>query len=390
MPGDGDEAGTYLRRIIRLRVELVILGLLLTSLVLFVMEYLGKSRQWGWAEATPLNALATTALSTGIIGVIWEWFIRGDTAAHLRRTLVELTNDERPALAREVATTFITDDELLRSLISTNNSERVLRAALASITDNPDLSDGVRRGIIEGALSAEDYWENYRARIFIEDSTDLLDAGEPLDTFFDFHVEIRYEMMLRKSIFRLAAATGIATLKEMNADRAFDGCWLVAPSRPYTEISDELFLLEYMRIEDIDLDISSRREQDRLIYTAESSRLSALIGQRVGIEYRYRMKFDKRGHIFSMNVRVPTRRASYELDFAQSTIYHVNVFDYFVSGTPARIRAGAGASRRGAVEVEATDWVFRGGGVAFAWVLRHEHDDAFLREIGNPPATSGD
>jgi hypothetical protein len=390
MPGAADERATYLRRIIRLRVELVIVSLLLASLLLFVLEYLGKSRHWEWANVTPLDALATTALSTGIIGVIWEWFIRRDAAAHLRRTLVELTDEERPVLAREVATTFITDDDLLRSLISTNNSERVLRAALASITDNPGLSDGLRRGIIEGALSAEDYWENYRARIFIEDSTDLLDAGDPLDSFFDFHVEIRYEMQLRKSIFRLAAATSIPTLKEINADRAFDGCWLVAPSRPYTAITDELFLLEYMRIEDIDLDISSRREADRMIYTAESSRLGALIGRRVGIEYRYRMKFDKRGHIFSMNVRVPTRKASYELDYAQSTIVHVNVFDFFVSGGPVRIRTGAAASRRGAVEVEATDWVFRGGGVAFAWVLRTEHDPSFLGEIGRPPAPSDD
>lgn len=379
---DGSQA--YLERILRLRVEVVLISLLSISLVLFILSYLGQMHRWDWVKPLPLVALATTALSTGIIGVIYEWIIRRDAFEQLRGTISQLSRAERPVLAREVASTIVTDDTILHHFIGTNNAERILMAALTAASGNTELADGVRRGVVDGALRADDYWENYRARIFVTDSHDLIESDQSIDSFFNFVVGIRYEMKLRKSVFRFGATTSLDDLKVMMLDRAFDGSWLVAPSKPYESLDESLFSLQQIRVGGISLDLSSRSDPGRLIFAAESSQLGTLVGQRVEVEYRYRFKFDKRGHIFVVNVRVPTRRASYEFDFSDSSIVHMNVFDFLISGSTARVRQGLDASRPRTVEVEASDWVFPGGGVAFSWVLQAEHDANFIERIGHP------
>lgn len=381
---DAARAGKYLHRILRLRVEVVVVGLLVISLGLFVLAYLAQTRQWQWANAIPLMALAATALSTGIIGLVYEWFIRRDALEQLRDTIRQLSKAERPVLAEEVARTIVVNDSILHRYISTDNAQRILLSALTAASGNAELAEGVRRGVVEGALRADDYWENYRARIFVSDSTDLIVGSNAVDSFFNFNVVIRYEMRLRKSVFRFGATASLQDLKLMLVDRGFDGSWLVAPSSPYTELDERLFSLKQISVAGVDLAVTNKRDDGRLVFTAESARLGAAIGQRVQVEYRYQFKFDKRAHIFVVNVKVPTRRATYEFDYADSSIVRVNVFDFLTPSSGARVMMGNDASRDRTAEVEATDWVFPGGGVAFGWVLREERDESFIRKIGRP------
>ncbi|WP_046468938.1 hypothetical protein [Allosalinactinospora lopnorensis] len=333
-------ARRYLQRIVALRVKLVIVGLLLASLLLFLVDYVGAERAWAWSRTVPFGELGAATLSTGIIGVVWEWFVRADASEQLRRTLLEIGEQQRPALARAAASVILGDDRLLDSLLATDTTDRVLRASLISASGNENLAEGLRGGIMGRVLSGEDHWENYRARTYVTDSADLLEDGG-IDPFFDFTVEIRYETVLRKSVFRFGASMSRTTHAEMTEDRAFDGCWLLARSRRfYPDLDEGLFRLRYMRVAGIDLDVNSRSEQDRLVYTAESARLGELIGTRVSVEYRYSMKFDKRGHSYVMNTRVPTRRAEYELDYSRSSIVHVNVFTFLLCGTSPTVRTG--------------------------------------------------
>jgi hypothetical protein len=377
-----ESALSYLRRVLRLRIELIIVCLLLLSAGLYVLQYYASASRLTWVGSLPLAELANTALSTAMIAVIYEWLIRRDSSDQLNRTLVRMAETERPALSRAVVKTVISDDDLLAEFVAANNAERVLEAALVAAAGNRDLAVGLRRGLIRDSLATSDYWENYRARVYISDSTDLLDKGGALDTFFNFSVEIRYETILRKSVFRYAAATTSRAVRQIMADRAYDGCWLVAVAHPYTQLEPELFSLDWMRVGEVDMEIVGRQDSGLLVHSAQSSELGSMIGTRVEIEYRYRMKFDKRGHIFSFNVRYPTRRASYEIDYSQSSIVHFNVFDYFMSSAPIRMRAAKDAARPGTVEIEAPDWVFPAGGVAFSWVLKAEHGADFIERIG--------
>ncbi|MUL40943.1 hypothetical protein FZ103_07040 [Streptomonospora sp. PA3] len=378
--GSAAAARRYLRRIVALRVELVVVSLLLASLVLFALDYLGAERGWVWSGTVPFGELGAATLSTGIIGVVWEWFIRTDASEQLRRTLLEVGDQQRPALARAAASAVLDDERLLDSLLATDSTDRVLRAALASTTGSTDLAEGLR-GVIADRALREEPWENYRARIYIADSADPPGA-DGIDPFFDFTVEIRYEAVLRKSVFRFGASMSAAGYAQMVQDRAFDGCWQIAGSRRFApELHEGLFSLRHMRVAGIEMDVSKRSESDRLVYTAESADVGEHIGSRVSVEYRYMMKFDKRGHSYVMQTRVPTRRAEYEIDYSQSSIVHVNVFPFLVSSAAPTIRTGDAAPRRGIVQVDAEGWVFPPGGVAFAWVLAAEHEEGYLHRI---------
>jgi len=138
----------------------------------------------------------------------------------------------------------------------------------------------------------------------------------------------------------------------------------------FPKIDTTVFKVDKITVNSLELNINHQTESNgNLLITCDHPELRKLLGQTVTVYYRYIAKLNKRGHLFTANVIVPTKNVVIELDYADTDIHYVNVLDFFVSTELPKITYLPSLAQAHKIEVEINEWAFPKGGVVFVWVL---------------------
>jgi hypothetical protein len=190
--------------------------------------------------------------------------------------------------------------------------------------------------------------------------------------FFDAYVDLRYNTTLTQSVFQFGVVPDVTEYEREIEHGGWEFLAIAEPTIELPVLDERVFHLERLRINGASLDIESRLADDRVSYIARGDALDELVGSDVVIDYEYRLKVQKRSHVYVQYVEVPTRNVSIEFDVGQTDIQFVNVFDFFVGRDSPLITPPESAKLTRSVQIELNEWVFPKSGVLFGWVSADE------------------
>jgi hypothetical protein len=242
------------------------------------------------------------------------------------------------------------------------------------------MGEAVYNGVLRKATAYKEFRRNYRHQIFVREITDANVPRWVQQEFFDVFTEITYETILQKPrlLFACVADTTQKQFNQLLQSAEYEGIWVSPPSEALQASGLTIFELLAISVDEIELDLVSQQQDERLEVICEHPSLATKKDQNVTVRYRYKTTAEQIGHVIHTTVNYPTYDVTIEFDFGDSSIDYVDVVDYFVSSRNPSINPSPDEKNPSKYSVQLRDWVFPKGGVAFVWSLKEE--DNYLQQ----------
>jgi hypothetical protein len=360
----GDPSGTRERDRLIYRLKLQHVALVLMPLALLLYAY--EERLMAWRRL-PYRSVADTLLTTAIVVLAFEWFLRRETELRLSRIVTDTVHRELGPLARS----FFTEPQVLLRALDEPALDEVISAALGITLKDRDLADEVDARLLRAIARFEERWANARFTVTL---TRIQDHESPSirDRYFQAYVGLRFETVLSRTKFPMWCLRSKQAYDDvMWNDKSAFYAWLQPWTPDFPTVSEESFGVESIVVGGIQVGTCGVEQKDdhQMLITCHDEELEKLIGKRVITEATLRIMIPKRAHSIHLTVPVPTHGVVMALNYGGTEVRRVEVVDMFVAGHRPDIRALPTTSRPSSVEVELREWVFPRGGVVFNWRL---------------------
>ncbi len=358
--------------IYRLKLQYVWLILLALALLLYAYEDKLTAR-----HLFPYHSVADALLTTGIVAIVFELYLRTESDRRLSRIVRDTVHDELGPLARS----FFSEPKQLLAALDDQALDGVIAAALAIKLKDENLAAEVESGLLQAIARYKERWTDANLSVTftrIEDHP----SPEVRERFFDAYVSLRFQTKLSRTAFPIWCVSSKEAFDRIvwGSEDCFYA-WLQPPSRPFPNVSEESFEVDEVTVNGNPVAICTSKLVDhgRMLVTYHDEGLKALLGQSLIVEATFKVKVPKRGHSINLSVPVPTRDVVIAMHYGDTEIHRVEVIDIFVSGRRPDIRhlPTSNSTRLNGVEVHLRDWAFPRGGVVFTWQLSQEHGQVF-------------
>lgn len=368
-PADWD-ASEQVALIYRLKLRWVAAILIPASLLLYAYE----NRLSTW-HRLPYDAFAGTLLTTGIVVVTFEYYVRRESETRLRVLVARVVREELPLLVERIAESLFRDPGILIATLSENSLHAFLRSGLATSFRDQRLASDVYDGLLKAIANYQERWANTECTAMFTPSAD----PELRDLYFETYLSYRFMTTLTRERFRVICT---------NSKEAYDSLllsdldafyiYLLPPTAEFPDVGEDSFQVESFLVGGIELRKAAVVDHLRtaMVITCEGEHLKSLHNKRVTIEMVFRIQVRKLAHAIHLTTPRPSRGAIFEIDYGDSDIYHVDVFDTFTTRLRPDIRLRPTLSNPRRVEVHYDEWVFPKGGVVFVWHLGHERSES--------------
>jgi hypothetical protein len=371
------------RLIYRLKLQHVALVLLPLALLLYAYE----DRLMAWRRL-PYRSVADTLLTTTIVVLAFEWFLRRETELRLSRIVADTVHRQLGPLARS----FFTEPQVLLRALNEQALDQVISTALGIILKDKDLAAEVDTRLLRSIARYEERWTNARFTVTL---TRIQDHESPTirDQYFQAYVGLRFETILRRTSFPVWCVRSKQAYDDiMWNDRSVFYPWLQPRTPEFPTVGEESFAVESISVNGIQsvnsIQVATctveQKDGQRMLITCHDEELRKLKDQPVIVEATFRVMIPKRAHSINLTVPVPTRGVVMALNYGGTEVRRVEVVDMFVAGHRPDIRALPTTSRPRSVEVELREWVLPRGGVVFHWRLDQEQTTEFNSLLADP------
>ena len=367
-----------IRDVYKLRITWVMTILAIISIALYIFDYI-ISRQvavsqsvalWLLFKNWPIRGLADACLTTLIIGFAYEWIVRKESEAALIELISQQINQQKTAIIEEIPRALILNPNVITSILKQSRLEDIIRTGLQIKLGDTQMGTDIYDGLLRKTLSYEQRWANYRYKITLSTIRDENFPEIVRHKFYDTIIDLRYDTKLTKDRFVFRCVDDIEDYDKSIRDPNFEFTYIFPPAHEFPKIDTTVFKVDKITVNSLELNINHQTESNgNLLITCDHPELRKLLGQTVTVYYRYIAKLNKRGHLFTANVIVPTKNVVIELDYADTDIHYVNVLDFFVSTELPKITYLPSLAQAHKIEVEINEWAFPKGGVVFVWVL---------------------
>jgi hypothetical protein len=324
----------------------------------------------------PWDALAAASLAALLVAFVYEFFARRESERRLALTLRAEVARNQPILLSELRRSLLIDPSLMTRVLNPIELDGVLRTALQVRAHDAKLADGLYTTILVPALKATCFRSNYYHKFVLAPYRPASSLARP-ELYFHVHQHVSYETILTDPTQRFAVFGSAAAFYIHRHDTTNEFQWLLPSMLSQTEPELlDVFELTNVRVDEIEMSISSSYEADRWVIEARNDDVARLIGKPVRVEYKFKTRVKRRGHSLFLRLDRPTHNAAIEIDFGLVPIAHMNAYDFFVTPTPPRIDL-LPVDAPVTVRVALNDWVLAKSGVVFCWVLAEEMTDAF-------------
>jgi hypothetical protein len=359
--------------IYRLRVIIVIVGLVLFSIACFkIDELIPSTPALQYFDFFPFKAFGEASLIAAVVGITFEIIVRRDAESKL----IELVNIQLRENAQNIATlvsrNLLTDKKVMAEVLKPEEVDSIIRNALELQYGETQLVTDIQSKILRRVLTSHETWSNYKYKGALSKIDDPHVSWDLRNSCYDIYIDLSYQTCLQKTEFLFTTAR---TTEEFNAhlrDPEIQECWLIPPSRALPTLDASVFRILNINVGGQTLHVRKTKDTaDKVSYVCSHQSLKEMIGKEVVIHYRYRSRINKLGHLFTVSPIYPTNGLIIELDFANTDIHYVNVLDFFSPVYPSLIRYTP-PDKPHKIEVELNDWSFPKSGVTFVWVLEEE------------------
>lgn len=374
-----------IRDIYKLRIIQVLQVLIILSVVFYVLDYFAYNQVsdfWIYLRKFPLRALADACLTAFLVGFTYEWIVRRESEATLLELLSEKMSEQKAEIIEEIPRALILNPETMEKVLKNEKVDEVIRKSLQVKLGDHQMGNDLYEGLLRKTLSYSQRWTNYRYKATLSFIRDTTFPEIVRDKFYELTIDLRYETKLNKRKFIFRCVNNVHDYDKSIRDSDNEFTWHFPPAPEFQVLDSTLFMVDKIMINDLELEITSTTEPNgNILVVCTHPEIDKYVGQIVTIYYRYITKINKRGHLFSATVIVPTKYVVIELDYADTDIHYVNVLDFFVSTDIPKITYLPSSKRAHKIEVELNEWAFPKGGVVFVWVLKNEMSNSFLKYI---------
>jgi hypothetical protein len=374
------------KRLYNLKLQHVALILILGSLGLYwteelLSEHMAPESFW---LRVPIHSVADGLLTIAVVAFTFEYLLRQEAEVRLTEIASQVVGDEHRKLVPELAQTLATRPETLLTALHPDRVENVLSAALAISLRDRHFASEVHNGLLRTINDYPERWIDTRHKLTLTQ----VDESQPENIrarYFQGYLTLRFQTTLRRQEFHFECVRSKQAYDDViwNRPDAFY-TWLLPPTKEFPTASPESFDVTEVRVDSIRLE-AKRQAHDEgrsMLFTFSSPSLATLQGRTVTVQVNCQLKIEKRAHVINLGVPSPTRGMLAEIDYRDTEIAHVDVFDSFVSRQRPDIRLLPTPRQPRRIEVELDEWVFPKGGVVFTWELYQERDPSFLDLLG--------
>jgi hypothetical protein len=363
------------------RLKLNYLAVILVALSLLLYAYEEPLTAW---RRFPFRAVADTLLTTAIVVLTFEWFLRRENEAHLSEIVRGTVHRELGPLARS----FFSKPELVLQALGKPALDDVITTALGIRLEDATLAREVDEGLLKTIAGYKERWTDARFTVML---TRIQDHPSPdvRDRYFQAYVSLRLQMVLSRAEFPVWCVSSKKAYDDVLwGGQDFFYVWLQPPTREFPTVGESSFEVESIEVNGTRLGICTTKNLDdqHMLIVCRDDLLSALQGQWAIVEATFMVKVPKRAHFINLGVVVPTRGVVMALNYGDTDVHRVEVVDMFVSSRRPEIRELPTSTRPRAVEVQLREWAFPKGGVVFNWHLEQEqtpHFDDLLADPGD-------
>jgi hypothetical protein len=374
-----------LNAIQKLKLWFAFLALFLITIFFYYLDNLLKgsiSNEWIWLRTIPWQSLAGTTFGILVIAIIYEWYIRKENEQKLNETLQQLFDAQEEIISKHFSRIILTHPDLLKNLFAPDVVDDFIRAALEVRFAESELGKETYNTLIHPLLISKERRNNYRCKINLRTIRDNNIVNDIKQKYYDGYIDVKYESVLNKDIFLFTCIPSMEEYKKLLTDPIWEYRWVVEPTKDFPVANESVFDIEFVKVAENILSLRKEIIDGKIVITAENSELRSLMGKPVTIEYRYKTKVLKRGHVLMINLPCPTKNVVVEFDYSDTDISYVNIINLLTSNTGSAIRYNPHHHTPLSpqkIEVEVSEWVFPQGGIVFGWVLHVEMTRAFLK-----------
>lgn len=364
-----------LRQVYQLKIWQSMLMLILLSVLLYYLSYLDSNNQLPigltWLGSWPLQALADACFTAAIVGLTFEWFVRRESTGELDEIIQQKLDLNYGRLLEEIPKLLITDRDLIQKVLRESDLDEILLSSLQIKLGDAQLGQDILNGIILNLFVNREWRANLTYKVTLSSITDEDVVEAVRDDYFQAFVDYRYDVKLH---FEEFVFTCVSTIEEhQSANRHPNEVrWLFELTKQFPVIDTSVFDIEFIRVDDLSLNLERDQTSGKLKIIGHHRALADKLGKAVTVHYRYWLKLQKRGHLFSVNMAHPSKKVSIEFDYAKTDIHYVNAMSFFVSGRSPVITYAPERGRHHRIGIELDDWALPRGGVIFVWVLNGE------------------
>lgn len=384
-------------RIANLKILLIVISLgfftinFYVGYIVLILMHVQVASGWLWLDVVPWESLASACLGSFLVAFAYEWFIRKETDAELTQTLDRYFQSHEQVIGSEIARAMLINRDVMKDILSSHVVDDVIRAGLEVRLGDAQLARDVYDSQLSQILTYKERRSNFRCNVYLAPLKNGGVSEEVKLKYYEAYIDVRYDAYLYLDAFHFTCVASIDDYWDLLRHSGHE-LWMTEPTREFPNLDVSVYDVESITVstQTMNIPLNIRRETigNQFVITADHVQLASMIGQQVKVYYRYKVKLQKRGHLFMTHIPCPTHNVVVELDYADTDIHFVNVLDFFGCKIKPRILYIPSEKKRHRVEVEANGWVLPMSGIVFAWVLRSEMTSDFVKLMSDSSAAN--
>ncbi len=362
-----------IRRIKSLKLLIAVLLLLIAWSAFSFMEHLAATirgspdrDQLAWYVSifaeTPWKSLAEACVTTMVIAMVYEWWIRRENEKELHSRLFSA--------------------EIILTTLSGDRVSMVLRRCLQRLTVDKQFGTEIASFIEKRILDHSERRYNVKYTLILYNLSRSEFSEDECVHFFGVYYDHSYEKVFREDQLFFVCVDDMDTYnKSFDLPQRLEWRWVTSRKRIYErQFSARFYTLNYFEIDGERLEIGTLVDDNGdVAYRVDIPR-KVLDGRRHRCSYRVALKTERYAHCLFTDVRVPCKGLTFAFDFSETDILHVNIFDAFTARDIPTIKFLPRDEQFRRIEVGLdNEWVIPKSGVSFTWNLRHQLTDSAKR-----------
>lgn len=330
--------------------------------------------QWSgldWLDNSLTAAIGTTLFGTGLIAIVLEAFLSGESDQLSEERLRRVIRSEAGTLRDSVLGAFAARPELPR-VASPETLDRIIENALAARFNHAKKAADIYASIKRQVVNAVQTRRDAHALIILTP----WDDGPQTGLSAMFVATIRWQYLTDYDLpaaLRFSATSDQQRYSELLSDPATIETWFIRPLPGLTvPISDRYRLLE-CTIDDQRAPIAQAGSDDAQLFTVTNQH-AASRPDGTYVTYTQRILAPRSGHRLFIDFPATD---GLRVDFSYTAacgIQQVGVVDYNSTGERARIHHSPNAVANPTISLTHEGWIFPHSGAVFTWTLQREID----------------
>ncbi|WP_300599520.1 hypothetical protein [uncultured Nocardioides sp.] len=357
----------------KLKVSLVSIVFAFVGLALLIVgKLVDRSDPSGLLGFLPMFEMGSTLFITGTLVNVWEYLDGRDRErrddARVRRLLRESAPEFRDAVVEGFA---VSPDDLAR-VATPELLDGIATNVLALRLGDDQFAREIYADVRDRAIRASERWYDVDVKVRLSAAVERSANGAPL---FDILVEWAYTTTPSHAVRKFACVSGRDEFYELVTEVPATSVWFMPARTAVDAASRSSFeLLEF----DVDGEVRPIRRSTRKTGQTYSVTVpEEVMREQKSVRLRslYRTVGAQSAHRLFLELPVPARNVTLEVDYTETEIAHLSVTEAVTSLQKPRITQVPERLPGRELQVELPGWLLPRSGFTFVWTLRAEQTE---------------